>query len=171
MPGGIGQEGAIIITSGDRNAFDSAEAALRRLAPGLRYLGEDPALASSLDAAALTTFLFPVVGSLYGAALCEAASLPVSELRGLVAKILPVVAGVIEETLQKVEAGEVFETEAPLYTWAPPLEHMAEVAEAGGFDASLPRALRAVFDRALERDLGNHDIAALVQTFRPGAPK
>lgn len=166
-PSGIGSDNTLILASGDLAAFETAEPLMRRLAPATKYLGDDPGFASTLDQALLSPLISMIVGTINGAALCEAGGLPLHEFRETIGAMIPVMDGAAAQVLRKIEADDLETTEASLDTYAGVFGHMAEAASDGGFSSELPAAFARLFDRAQKRGLGAHDVGALIRVLRP----
>jgi len=167
FPSGIGTDEARILIGGDKGAFDKAESILQLLAPATKYLGEDPGAASSLDAALLSFVLGALVGVVNGAALCEASGASLKEYLALLDPYMPEVIGAVLQTAQKIADDDLEDTEASLGTWAATLEYMNETASEAGFSNEFPAFTQRLFDRAKDRGLGEHDVAALIEVLRP----
>jgi 3-hydroxyisobutyrate dehydrogenase-like beta-hydroxyacid dehydrogenase len=110
-----------------------------------------------------------ILGIVNGAALCEAAGLPVESLSRHADHALGTFAPFAKFMLAKISSGKLAETEASLRTWCAALDHMVEAASEAGYSDEFPRFTRDLFRRAEARGLGDHDVAALIELLRPGA--
>ena len=166
-PSSIGEADTAILIAGDAGASEAAEPVLSVLAPASTYLGEDAGLASILDEALLSGALGAIIGVVNGAALCEAGGLPLAQYCEWVAGLTPTLVGMVTETAQRIADDNLAETEASLATWGATLDYMSKSAADAGFSNEIPAFIRTRFDRALEKGLGEHDVAALIEVVRP----
>ena len=165
-PSQIGGPECLFLVAGDEDGLDAAGPLLRALAPRLDYLGEDAGRASALDSALLSGSLGLFMGVLNGAALCEAAGVPVDRY----ASYLPGMDQDIKaamDSLRKIVEDRLTQTEAPLEVWAATTEAMIETAEQAGYSAEIPTFVKQLLGRAMERGLGRHSIGALIEVLRP----
>ena len=168
FPSDIGAADTIILVAGDASAFEKAKPILRVLAPATSYLGQEPGLAAILDEALLSGYLGAIVGVANGAALCEAGGLPLTHYCDLLDRVMPTFVQIVKQTTQKIADDDLVDTEATLQTWAATLDYMSESASDAGFSNEIPAFIRSLCDRAVERGLGEHDVAALIEVLRPG---
>ena len=167
FPSQMGSEAALLLLAGDREAYESHRSTLRTLSPRADYLGDDAGGASALDGAILSVGFGTILGLVNGAALCEAADLPVENLSRYTDHALGTFAPFAKFLLAKIANEDLEQTEAALHTWAAGLDHMIEALGGTGYSDEFPRFTRALFQRAEQRGLGGHDVAALIELLRP----
>ena len=167
FPSQIGFDEALILVGGARETYESTEPILRTLSPHADYLGDDAGRPAALDGAVLSVGFGTILGILNGAALCEAADLPVENLSRYVDHTLGTFAPFAKFLLAKITSGDLEQTEAALQTWAAGLDHILEALDGTGYSDEFARFTRDLFRRAEERGLGGHDVAALIELLRP----
>ncbi len=167
-PSEIGGPEALILIAGDRAGFDQAETILRVLASDTTYMGVDVGLPSTLDEALLSAALGFIMGVVNGAALCEAGGVSVGQYRRYLERYLRTAVGPTGlQTAQKIADEDLKETQASLQTWGATLDYMDESAADAGFSNEISTFIRSLFNRAIDRGLGEHDVASLIQVLRP----
>ena len=166
FPSQIGTDQGCILVSGDSKAYEKAELILRLLAPATKYVGEDPGVASSLDEALLSVALGALVGVVNGAALCEASAASLKDYCELLDPYMTIVVGSVLKTAQKISDDDLEDTEASLGTWGATLEYMLETSSGAGISSEVPAFIQTLFDRAKDRGLAEHDVAALIEVLR-----
>lgn len=71
------------------------------------------------------------------------------------------------ESVKKIEAGELEESNAPIEMWAATIGPMIECAIKTGYDPKIPVFIQEFFGRAIKRGQGEHDVGALINVLRP----
>jgi 3-hydroxyisobutyrate dehydrogenase-like beta-hydroxyacid dehydrogenase len=164
----VSTEAAYVYYSGHRDAFDAHEPTLRKIgAP--KYLGEDPRLAQLFYQAQLTVFLTALSGLLQGAALVEAAGVPV-------AKFLPEAIGTLAGIPAMLEGGRA--TADALASGVHPgdlstvlmmgatADHIVGASDAAGIDLALPLAVKSQYDRAITAGYGRDNWTSLFEIIK-----
>ncbi len=166
-PEQIGTPGASMITAGDADLVVGLDALLAALSPNVTYLGASHGAPVVLSRAAISSVLGFLVGTINGAAMCQAGGVPLSAFR---AQLENRAAQLRTEPLRLIDAiasGETAQTQASLGTWGDGQAALLSVAHALGLDTSFQDGLRAVFDKAQDLGLGSQDLSALAQAFHP----
>lgn len=166
-PSDIGGDTARILVAGDEKGLEAANSVLRALAPEIDYLGADPARASALSLAINSASLGRIIGSINGAAICEAANIPLEKFYKNLASDALQENDALVESLQKIEAGRLEEAEATVEVWAELPDYMAQFAQDTGYSPDVPEFMRKLFDEAIEKGLKDCDIGALINVLRP----
>lgn len=166
FPDQIGTEGASIIVSGQRDVVNRNDKVLRAMSPSITYLGESYVAPVVLSRAAISSILGFLVGTINGAAMCNAGGVPLSAFRAQVDN-----AGLMQSEplriIDAIEADDTKETQASLSTWGEGHVALLDVAEKLGIETSFHDGIRAMFKKSLACGLGEHDLSAMVQAFRP----
>lgn len=166
-PSDTGSDAARIVVAGDETAFTTAVSLLKILSPRTEYLGSDPAKSSALNFAILSSALGLILGTINGAAICEAAGIPLK----LYSESLPSSAmqdgEALVESLKKIETGGLENTEAYIEGWAEIPTYMANFAKDTGYSPEVSKFIRQFFDKAIEHGYGAHDVGALINVLRP----
>jgi 3-hydroxyisobutyrate dehydrogenase-like beta-hydroxyacid dehydrogenase len=159
-PSAIGSDKALILISGSKAAYVHAEACLRSLAGGLRYLGENIAGAAALDMALLSKTLGMLIGVVHGAHLCEVEGISV----GLLASVLPV-----EEDsrafAEKIESGAFAHPGATMKTWYGAIERIERQARDARINDEFPAFVARLVRLGLASGYGDEDVTALVKVL------
>lgn len=166
-PDDIGTPESKFIIAGDAGAYETARPLIEALAPKTEYLGEDAAMAAALDSAIICAALGAIFGVLNGAALCEAAGVPLKQFTKLVREITPVDLEQAAQAADKIAEGTLEETDAQLSVWNDATRPMVEIAEDTGYSAEVPRFFQGLFKRAIDQGLGEQDVGALIAALRP----
>ena len=163
----IGTAESLFFVSGDSNAYSQCEKLLKILAPQTRYLGPNPARASALTLGFHSGSLGLITGLLNGAAICEAEGVSMSEFGDLIPMLLSYDAAALSESVKKIEAGGLENSDASIGVWAAITKPMIETARETGYDPAIPAFIQELFNRAIENGLGKHDVGALINILRP----
>jgi len=168
FPSQIGTEQTTIVAAGARPVFDACGDILAALTPNVTYLEDNVAAPAILDMAVLSAMVGYLMGIASGAALCAAGGVPLARFTELQRAGGNVALGEANRVCAAIESGNTRDTEASLATWAAVAPKLVSLAHMLGTNAELPAAQQRVFQAALDRDLGQHDIAALVHVLRKG---
>jgi 3-hydroxyisobutyrate dehydrogenase-like beta-hydroxyacid dehydrogenase len=160
----VGGEGAALLYSGPREAFDAHEATLAVLgAP--EYLGADHALAQLHYQAQLQVFLTTLATYLQSFAMFAAAGIPAREFLERaapgedVAVFLPAAARAADEGVYPGELANVLMMGATA-------DHVVGANRSAGLDTALPDAIKSLYDRAIARGHGRDGWASLIEVIR-----
>jgi 3-hydroxyisobutyrate dehydrogenase-like beta-hydroxyacid dehydrogenase len=164
----VGTDDAYVYYSGATEAFAACEPVLRTIgAP--RYLGADPGLAQLMYQAQLTVFLTTLAGLLQGAALVESAGLPtgdfVAEALGTIASV-PAMLGGGGEVAAALTSGAHPGDLSTVTMMGATADHIAAATASAGVDTTLPRAVKAHYDRARGAGHGGDGWTSLFEVIR-----
>ncbi len=165
VPPAIGTAGAILVYSGPRDVFDRYEPALRSLGDTV-YLGADHGL-SGLNEVAVSGLMWSMLdGFLHGAALLGTAGLPATAFAPLAGTAVAMVAGWFDGYARQVDEGAYPALDATIDTHRAAMANLVSESQAHGVDASLPRLVQALAERAAADGHGGDSYAAMIETFR-----
>ncbi|SHI41058.1 3-hydroxyisobutyrate dehydrogenase [Shimia gijangensis] len=165
-PSDIGSDAARILVSGDEKALVTAAPLLRAFAPEIEYLGSDPSKASALNLATLSASLGRIIGTLNGAAICEAANIPLDQFYKNITKDADQDSDALIKSLKKIASGDLETAEATVEVWAGTSDYMTEFAVEAGYSPEISEFMRKLFDKAIKKGFGNHDVGALINILR-----
>jgi 3-hydroxyisobutyrate dehydrogenase-like beta-hydroxyacid dehydrogenase len=163
----IGTSESLFLVSGDDEAFSQSEELLKILAPQTRYLGPNPARASALTLGFHSGSLGLIAGILNGAAICEAEGVSMSEFGDLIPLLMGYDAKALSESVKRIEAGGLEDSDASIGVWAAITKPMIETANENGYDPVFPAFIQSLFNRAIKNGHGEHDVGALINVLRP----
>ena len=163
----IGTPESLFLVSGDNNAYSQCEKLLKILAPQTRYLGLDPARAAALTLGFHSGSLGLITGILNGAAICEAEGVSMSEFGDLIPLLMGYDAEALSESVKRIEAGGLDNSDASIGVWAAITKTIIETANETGYEPAFPEFIQNLFNRAIDNGLGEHDVGALINVFRP----
>jgi 3-hydroxyisobutyrate dehydrogenase-like beta-hydroxyacid dehydrogenase len=168
-PDQIGTPRAAVLVAGAQATFERCEAVLRGIAGGLTYVGPQVGAASALDCAALSFVFASLLGALHGARICEVEGLPVDEFGAMLADLVPVVGGEVQQLTERIQASRYDGTQAALSTYAAAAARLVAQARDSRIDDAFPAYASSAFARGVAAGLGGEDLAALVKVLRGGA--
>lgn len=163
----IGTPESLFLVSGDNNAYSQCEKLLKTLAPQTRYLGPNPARATALTLGIHTASLGLITGVLNGAAICEAEGVSMSEFGDLIPLLMGYDAEALSESVKRIEAGGLENSDASIGVWAAITKPIIETAKEADYDPAFPEFIQNLFNRAIENGHGEHDVGALIKVLRP----
>ena len=160
----VGTDGASVLYSGPREAFDAHEATLGLIGRP-EYLGADHGLAQLHYQAQLQVFLTTLAAYLQSFAMFAAAGIPAQEFLTRAAPgedvgvLLPDAARAVDEGLYPGELANVLMMGATA-------DHVVEANRSAGLDTALPDAIKSLYDRAIARGHGRDGWASLIEIIR-----
>lgn len=167
IPPVVGTPHAFILYAGERSAYESAEPALRALAPaGTTHLGADHGLSSLYDVALLGLMWGALNSFLHGAALLGTAGVPATEFAPFANQWLGSVTGFVSAYAAQIDAGAYPAEDAKIETHLATMHHLLHESEASGVDTALPRFVKALTDQAIAAGHGESSYAAMIDQFR-----
>ena len=166
FPEQIGTQGASIIIAGQKDVIEKGDPILRAMSPDITDLGENYTAPVVLGRAVISGMLGFLVGTINGAAICEAGGVPLSAFSAQVATNADLMQSEPLRLVQAIASGDTTETQASLATWAEGHVALLDVARKLEIETSFHNGIKAMFDKSLEHGLGDHDLSAMVQAFR-----
>lgn len=167
FPTQMGTEQASIICAGPKDLMEQHEADLRTMSPNLNYLGENYLAPIVMGRASISSILGFLVGTINGAALCQAAGIPASAYQAQVVQNAELMQLEPLRILDAISSGKTEETEASLAVWAEGHRDLLDASRALGVDTHFHGGMKEMFDVSLKAGLGEHDISAMVKAFSP----
>ena len=166
FPEQIGTDMSSIIVAGPQDLVSANDNVLRTMSPEIRYLGDNYAAPVVLGRAAISSMLSLLIGTINGAALCRAGGVPIAAYRDQIEKNSDLVQSESLRLVNAIAAGTTEETEASLSVWAGGQAAVLNVSENLGVDTRFQDGIKAMFDHAIERGLVQHDLSAMVESFK-----
>jgi 3-hydroxyisobutyrate dehydrogenase-like beta-hydroxyacid dehydrogenase len=160
----VGTDGASVLYSGPRQAFDAHVSTLALIGQP-EYLGPDHGLAQLHYQAALQVFLTTLAAYLQSFAMFTAAGIPAQEFLSRaapgedVAALLPASARAADEGRYPGELANVL-------MMAATADHVVGANRSAGLDTALPDAVKSLYDRAIARGHGRDGWASLIEVIR-----
>ncbi len=169
----VGTDFAYVYYSGDQRGFELHRDALTHLGDP-RFLGEDPGLAQLMYQANLDVFLTALAGIAHATALTGSAGIAAETfLPGamrLIAAIPDMIAPDGAAALAAlIDAGENPGTDSNNIMMGATADHILTTAESAGIDTALPRAVRALYRRAIEDGHGTDGWTRTIDAIRATA--
>lgn len=167
IPPVIGTDGAVLLHSGPKAAFEAHQSTLQALGPaGTIYLDVDHGLSSLHDMALLGIMWGILNGFLHGAALLGTAKVKATAFAPLANTLINAVTEYVTAYAAQVDEGEYPATDATLAVHQVAMEHLADESEALGVHSELPRFFKALADRAAADGHTDNSYAAMIEQFR-----
>jgi 3-hydroxyisobutyrate dehydrogenase-like beta-hydroxyacid dehydrogenase len=160
----VGTDGASVLYSGPRQAFDAHEATLSVIGRP-EYLGPDHGLAQLYYQAELQVFLTTLAAYLQSFAMFAAAGIPAQEFLSRVAPGEDV-AVFLPDAARAVDEGRYPSELANVLMMGATADHVVGANRSAGLDTALPDAIKSLYDRAIARGHGRDGWASLVEVIR-----
>ena len=160
-PDQIGTDGAQILLSGGKAAYERAAGLLQCLGGAVRYLGSNVGAASALDLAWLTTCYGRFIAVIHAANLCRSEDVGIDEFISLFpdepdtqhhAKVIH------EETFQ--------ECTATLHVWGAALQRIQQQGVDANINTQVPDFIASFFKQAVDAGYGEENVMALVKVLQ-----
>ncbi len=163
-PRAVGTDEAMFLIGGDRPAFEHVRPLLDDLGT-VRFLAEDPAAPSAMDAAQIAFFYGAMSGLLHGARLTVAANLALDDYRDLSLWLVQnFVAGAVADATERFVSRDYSQPQSSLDA------HLGGIADLvvgttdeAGLRSNVMEAIRDEILSAVDAGLGGQDIAALLE--------
>jgi 3-hydroxyisobutyrate dehydrogenase-like beta-hydroxyacid dehydrogenase len=167
IPPVIGTDGAVLLYSGPKLAFDAHESTLRSLgAAGTTYLDVDHGLSSLYDMALLGIMWGVLNGFLHGAALLETAKVEATTFAPLANTMIGAFTEYVTAYAPQVDKGKYPASDATIAVHQAAMEHLADESESRGIDAELPKYLKTLADQTVADGHADSSYAAMIEQFR-----
>lgn len=168
-PDFIGKPATTLLYSGSREAFEKHRNVLLALGGGTSYVGPIPGQASALDTALLTQMWGALFGALQGMAVAESEGLGIETFKGYLSAFKPIVDAAVLDLVDRTHARRFVGDEATLASVGAhysAFQHLLEACDERELDAAIPRAMDAIFQRALVEGHREDDFASLAPLLR-----
>ncbi|MGW5381361.1 NAD(P)-dependent oxidoreductase [Nocardia sp. NPDC003963] len=162
VPQGIGTPEALLLYSGSRTGYRTAEPALRALTTQSTHLGTDPGRAAAFDAALVSVFWMSLFGVSLGLALAGAEGIAGSELVPFVPAVVALLPEMTAHTAAQVEAGRYPADDTSIASAHGAFTTLRELIAQHGIDTGILDASGDVMRRALAAGHGADGLARLV---------
>ncbi|WP_327089773.1 NAD(P)-binding domain-containing protein [Nonomuraea sp. NBC_01738] len=167
VPQMIGQEGAQILYSGSRAAFDRYEDTFTPMAAA-RFVGEDPGLAALLDLAMLTGMYGQIAGALQAMAMIGAEGDPVAGFtEDLLVPWLTAMAGLLPRWAASIDERSWVTDVSNLEVNSNGLAALERATREQGLTGDLLAPLRRIVDARTARGHGDHGLPSLIEELHP----
>lgn len=162
IPSMIGTPAAVVLYSGDEQAFRRAENALSAFGER-RYLGAEPGLAALNDIAMLTGMYGMLGGFVHAAAMVRTEGVPVTEFtETLLIPWLRAMFPALVDMAGQIDSGDYTAKESDL-SMQVANDGIGEVSRAQGVSTELSDPLFALMRRRVEQGFGSHDFPSVIE--------
>ncbi|KNX38340.1 NAD(P)-dependent oxidoreductase [Luteipulveratus halotolerans] len=160
----VGSEVAYAFYSGPRAALEEYDDVLRLIAAP-RYVGEAHGLAQLHYQAQLDIFLTCLAGVLHGYQLVASAGVRAADFTAYVKDNVDSLSMYLEETARHLDADDHPGDAANLRMMGATADHVVRASEQAGLDATLPRAVQALYARGIAAGHGDQSWTALARVI------
>jgi 3-hydroxyisobutyrate dehydrogenase-like beta-hydroxyacid dehydrogenase len=169
-PPGIGQPGAYTFYSGPEEVLDRHAATLEALSE-ITYVGADEGLAMMYYQAQLLTFWSSLTSHMHAMAFLRTAGVSPSEFLPFARSLFAQLGSDGPMGYAKILAEEFAAGEYPgelnsLHMQAVGMGHVVEALEEAGVESTVPRALKALFERADAEGRGHEGLGTVIESIR-----
>ncbi|UED83633.1 NAD(P)-dependent oxidoreductase [Streptomyces profundus] len=174
-PPGVGKTGAYVFYSGPEAPLRAHEEALAALGR-VDHMGTDPGLSMLYYQAMLTLFTGTLVSHMYASALIASGGDQPEALYPYAAEMVTGLAeegpmGYLRIVTEEVQARSYSGEENSLHMQAAGARHVEQAYAEAGLDAELPRAIRQLFERAVDAGLGHRSLTASYEVIEKPEPR
>jgi 3-hydroxyisobutyrate dehydrogenase-like beta-hydroxyacid dehydrogenase len=171
FPREVGTEGCGLLVAGSQATWRECESIVMCLGGASRYLGENVAAPTALDAALVISELSAIMGMIQGAHIVEKEGLDIGEYVEIVAGLLAANdGGELRRQGNAIMRNDFSETEAALGTWAAALSKLVQDHEKRGLNVEFVHAISSLLNRASKAGFGEEEVAAVIKVMRDGVP-
>ncbi|MEV3927289.1 NAD(P)-dependent oxidoreductase [Actinomadura coerulea] len=161
VPPMIGQPEALILYSGDQEAFEEHRETLAVLGRP-QFLGADPGLAPLVDLALLDAMYGMFAGIQHAFALVRSEKVAATDFEPMATAWLTAMLGSLPEQARAVEAGDFATTVSSVATSQMAFPGLIETSRDQGVDPGYLPAVQALLDRAVKEGHGEDGLARLI---------
>ncbi|MER7130215.1 NAD(P)-dependent oxidoreductase [Streptosporangium saharense] len=161
----IGGPEAVVLYSGQEDAYLEHRATLEALGAGGVHLGEEPGRAASYEVALLDLFWTSMSGLVHAFALASAEGVPARDLAPFAKGIGALLPVVIDAFAHNVDEGDHAADTSALVSALAGMDHIAHASRTRGLDTGVIDAARAVARRAVEAGHGDDSFSRLTETI------
>ena len=165
-PSQMGRPDTPIFLSGASETYAQSEEVLKILGGTLLYMGEPAGAAATWDLAVLVNMFGWMTGFLHGARMMEAEGLKPADLGNMIVNIAPVLAQMIQDTGNDIEAGRFTDPQSSIDICAQSFELMVRQANEVNSDTSVPSFLLELFNKGRDAGFGQDRISSLIKVLR-----
>ncbi|MEV4006297.1 NAD(P)-binding domain-containing protein [Actinomadura sp. NPDC049753] len=161
VPPMIGRPEALILYSGDQEAFEEHRETLAALGRP-QFLGADPGLAPLFDLALLDAMYGMIAGFQHAFALIRSEKVAATEFEPMATAWLTAMLGMLPDQARAVEAGDFATSVSSVATSQVAFPGLIEMSRDQGVDPGYLLPLQALLDRAVEEGHGADGLARLI---------
>lgn len=151
----VGRPGSTAMLGGDPELYERARPTLQAIAPELTHYSTDPGTVAALDIAILDAFWTTVAGWSHAVALGRAEGVDTNSLTERLTAIVHLAAQVGAGISLDADAGEYPGDVSTVASARTSLAHILRASRDSSIDASIPRAVGGLLQRAM--DEGHHE--------------
>jgi 3-hydroxyisobutyrate dehydrogenase-like beta-hydroxyacid dehydrogenase len=167
-PGDVGTEACGLLVAGSQATWRACEPIVMCLGGASRYLGENVAAPTALDAGIIVSALSAIMGMIQGAHIVEKEGLDVGEYVEIVAGMFATDDGAeLRRQGNAIVRNDFSNTEAALGTWAAALSKLVGDHAKPGLNVEFAQAISGLLNRAF---YGEEDVVAVIKVMREGMP-
>jgi 3-hydroxyisobutyrate dehydrogenase-like beta-hydroxyacid dehydrogenase len=168
-PSDIGTKETILVVAGSQDAWRVSEPVVMCLGGGSRYLGENVAEPTALNAAVILPMLGAIMGMIQGIQIIEKEGMDVGEYVDLIADYFESGDAVDIRRQGNAIARNAFgDTEGALETWEAAFSRLLEGYANQGINVELLRLMCDLLNRAVKAGYGGEEVAAVIKVMRDG---
>jgi len=170
-PSDVGTEACFLLVAGSEAAWRASESIVMCLGGASRFLGENVAAPTALDAALILFSLSSIIGMIQGAHIVEQEGLDVGEYVEMVADMFTTD---VEREMRRqgnaIVRNDFGNPEAALGAYAAALSTFVGDYEKRGLNVEFPQAISGLLNRAMNAGYGEQELAAVIKVIREGMP-
>lgn len=160
----VGDESAYAFYSGPREVFDRWSSTLARIARP-EYVGAEPGLALLWYQAQLDIFMTALVSTSHAAALLASAGVRAESFLPYAVETFKQMPYFLQGAAKEIDDRAYPDDGATLAMMAAGIDHITIASEDAGIDASLPAAVRALYQRAVGLGYSQHGAGSVYEAI------
>jgi 3-hydroxyisobutyrate dehydrogenase-like beta-hydroxyacid dehydrogenase len=171
FPSEVGTETGFLLVAGSEAAWRACESIVMCLGGASRFLGENVAAPTVLDAALLISEMSTIMGMIQGAHIVEKEGLDVGEYVEIVAGVVAADdGGDLRRQGNAIVRNDFSDTEAALGTWSAGLSNLVGDLAKRGLNVEFAQAISGLLERALRAGYAEEEVAAVIKVMRDEMP-
>jgi 3-hydroxyisobutyrate dehydrogenase-like beta-hydroxyacid dehydrogenase len=171
FPSEVGTETGFLLVAGSEAAWRACESIVMCLGGASRFLGENVAAPTVLDAALLISEMSTIMGMIQGAHIVEKEGLDVGEYVEIVAGVVAADdGGDLRRQGNAIVRNDFSDTEAALGTWSAGLSNLVGDLAKRGLNVEFAQAISGLLERALRAGYAEEEVAAVIKVMRDAMP-
>jgi 3-hydroxyisobutyrate dehydrogenase-like beta-hydroxyacid dehydrogenase len=168
-PDQMAQPDTTILVSGTGEAYQRSEKFLKVLGGNVTYLGENAALAATMDLATLSYVYGAILGFMHGARIGESQGLDLESYGAIVAAMSPGFGEFLKHESGVIRSSNYAVSQSPLKISVEAVDRILKSTHDMGINDGFPVYASRIFRQADADGLGNEELAALIKVLRkPG---
>jgi 3-hydroxyisobutyrate dehydrogenase-like beta-hydroxyacid dehydrogenase len=171
FPSEVGTETGFLLVAGSEAAWRACESIVMCLGGASRFLGENVAAPTVLDAALLISEMSTIMGMIQSAHIVEKEGLDVGEYVEIVAGLVAADdGGDLRRQGNAIVRNDFSDTEAALGTWSAGLSNLVGDLAKRGLNVEFAQAISGLLERALRAGYAEEEVAAVIKVMRDEMP-